>query len=477
MDAAGKMKNNSAAAAEVSGTAGNKRSSDDCAAADNTDCCAAATKQQQQQDPTADSYAIYGADKLAERDEQQAQQQAQGQQAPLAVQVEYAAVKAMDKTSKTPAGARWLWEFVSRMEIGADGSFRLSGDKYQRAFDYDKGDWSGARNPCDFLEASLADKGKSGEDEAVHHAARMEAARLHFEDKGRRWAHRGTSFNGKWYRGMPVGCSHSWSYTDAPFAPALGLSARDVRWTETKVDTDRWALDVQGKLVPQAAAAAGEDGASAAGAAGQAPTTPVMPVGCYLLLGNQVATRLEEKKNTYFVHLRGYMHYLGPQYDKERRDMLLNLQLSHLRAYAAMAEAANPQKKRSKRAAAAPAKRAAVAANSTTAAAGDDADTAATLLLRRKQLQADADAAAAGAAAAGGSVRLADFAFCKAAVRRCLDTTTASSCGMAAASTATSTSFLNVKTEEGLASLPVGKLGSGSGSGSGGSISGTMILA
>ncbi len=45
--------------------------------------------------------------------------------------IDYDTTKIMGKTSKTPAGAKWLWKFVSRLDVNPDGTFRITGDKYQ----------------------------------------------------------------------------------------------------------------------------------------------------------------------------------------------------------------------------------------------------------------------------------------------------------------------------------------------------------
>ena len=48
-----------------------------------------------------------------------------------ALMIDYDTTKIMGKTSKTPAGAKWLWKFVSRLDVNPDGTFRITGDKYQ----------------------------------------------------------------------------------------------------------------------------------------------------------------------------------------------------------------------------------------------------------------------------------------------------------------------------------------------------------
>ena len=142
---------------------------------------------------------------------------------------------------------------------------------------------------ADFFGASLLDK-----DEARAHAARLAAAAAHYKEKGRAQAFRGTSFNGKYYRGMPIGCAHQWSYDEAVFAD--GVTAVDVAWHETKVDTDRWLLDVTGRLVGD--------------------VTP----GVYFLHGDQLATRRATQQNSYAVRLVATAVPLGPTYDKVARD-------------------------------------------------------------------------------------------------------------------------------------------------------------
>ena len=149
------------------------------------------------------------------------------------------------------------------------------------------------RKQGELFNASLGD-----EDEEKGHAARLAAAATHYKERGRAEAFHGTYFNNKFYRGMPIGCSHEWSYEDAPFAP--GITATNVVWKETKVDTDRWYLDVRGQL------------------AGSPPTP-----GVYFLHGDQQATRRNTKHNSYSVKLLARAQYLGPEYDAAKRNALL----------------------------------------------------------------------------------------------------------------------------------------------------------
>eukprot|EP00051_Salpingoeca_urceolata_P022773 m.377735 g.377735 ORF g.377735 m.377735 type:complete len:465 (-) comp20022_c1_seq14:25-1419(-) len=215
----------------------------------------------------------------------------------LVIDVDYTARKSMAKSSRTPANARWLWKFVARVDVQPDGQFSIHGDKYQGGFDYNgTGAWSGARNPVEFYRLSLEDK-----DEEKANASRIQEALAHYKDKGQQYGFRGTTFNGRFYKGMPVGLSHAWQYDDCAFG--LGATAQGVQWRETKVNTDRWLVDVEGRL------------------------TGGFPAGSYLLVADQIATRLAEKQNAYRVAMRGQLHRVGDTYNKARRDQLLGLLL------------------------------------------------------------------------------------------------------------------------------------------------------
>eukprot|EP00697_Spironema_sp_BW2_P012713 gnl/Spiro4/29348_TR14368_c0_g1_i1.p2 gnl/Spiro4/29348_TR14368_c0_g1~~gnl/Spiro4/29348_TR14368_c0_g1_i1.p2 ORF type:complete len:476 (-),score=145.22 gnl/Spiro4/29348_TR14368_c0_g1_i1:140-1537(-) len=227
----------------------------------------------------------------------------------LALPVNYTTVKQMTKKAKTPPGARWLWKFVAKLEVAADGRFSLYGDKFQGGFDYDStGTWTQLRHPRDFYSACLADS-----DEQQANQLRLTAANEHLVEKGKRWAHVGTQFNGQYYKGMPVGLSHTWTYDDAPFS---GSSvARKVQWHETKVNVDRWLVDVTGVLSDD------------------------FPPGCYVLLADQIAERLPRDNNAYHVEMHGALQHLGPHYDKAKRDAVVAAEMERLDSLLADANA------------------------------------------------------------------------------------------------------------------------------------------
>lgn len=216
---------------------------------------------------------------------------AAGAAADPVLHIDYNTIKTQPgKASRTPAGARWLWFIVARLDVDAHGNMHLTGDKYQGAFDYEGTGWTQVRRPAEFLSSSLAD-----EDEDCAHAARLLAAREHHDTDGK-WAFHGTRFEGKFYRGMAVGSGHEWAYADAKLLP--GVPATNVVWRETKVTPDRWCLDVTG--------------------------TCALPAGSYLLVADQCATRAATAHNQYAVHLIGSLRYLGGCYNKPLRDAMLS---------------------------------------------------------------------------------------------------------------------------------------------------------
>uniref|UniRef100_A0A7S4DN49 RanBP2-type domain-containing protein n=1 Tax=Lotharella globosa TaxID=91324 RepID=A0A7S4DN49_9EUKA len=95
------------------------------------------------------------------------------------------------------------------------------------------------------------------------------------------------------YFGMPIGAEHHWKYQDAPFleqsltGTAAQFQAKNVQWRELKVGKNRWALAVEGELVPDASNAKGVK----------------LTESESILIADQIATKITP--NSYHVKLKG----------------------------------------------------------------------------------------------------------------------------------------------------------------------------
>eukprot|EP01065_Artemidia_motanka_P050606 TRINITY_DN869_c0_g1_i1.p1 TRINITY_DN869_c0_g1~~TRINITY_DN869_c0_g1_i1.p1 ORF type:complete len:338 (+),score=156.15 TRINITY_DN869_c0_g1_i1:67-1014(+) len=189
---------------------------------------------------------------------------------PGAAVFSYAALKTKARlsTGLGPAkGSTWLWFVVGDVDVaatkGGGRQMRLSADKFQAGW------------------AKTADGGVELAELRPRQHAMLECV-----SAGK------VSDYGKGRRGVPVGFSHQWNYSDSKWEMASGgWGTAGCEWKETK-GTDRWRVDVAMQWLSDAAAE-----------------------GRYVVVAEQRAEKIN--RNQYGTAMRGALFYVGSDAERD----------------------------------------------------------------------------------------------------------------------------------------------------------------